>query len=131
MSRFHQIVALTLLALWVPATGHCDLEALGIMPTHELHEDDPDCREVGDPCSHDGCEVVEQDGYSLTKHSARVPAPLLILCDCLICLVPSGDEPADLIATHDVAVDRPIDWVPIWHFERRDAPPARAPDYTV
>jgi hypothetical protein len=112
-------VALLLVALWLPATAHCDLEASGLI-AGSCHEEG-DCAEA---CAADACAAVE--GASLnTAALLRILAP----AECSGLEAPLA-VPA-LVADPGAhprldpalaALDR------TWSFVRRAAPPARAPD---
>lgn len=130
MKWFHKCVVFALLAIWLPVTQHCDLEAAGLLAAHDdVHAAETDCCEPTTPCSHDGCEVVENGTYLPADNVVKVLTPDLFVCTCFLFArfdafdAPVSDEP-DL---PDVAAMRPQAWVPTWHFARRAAPLSRAP----
>ena len=60
VSSFRHVVALVLLALWLPATQHCGLEAAGLIGADGPHVTHEGCAGSNfDHCTHDGCNVVE------------------------------------------------------------------------
>jgi hypothetical protein len=128
VSSFHRIITIVLLALWLPITQHCGLEAAGLIAQEPAHAPAAKCCEKDtDPCTHDGCQVIE--GH-LLKHSndvVKVQMPTLAACTCFLCLqllTPGLDaEPALTV----VESDRPQHWIPVWQFVRRAAPLSRAP----
>jgi len=130
VKRLLQSVAVFLLALWLPATLHCDLEAAALWLDHGEHAGEACCvPSMG--CTHDGCDTLEGGALKLTDSPARVPLPALHACICLICATP---PPADNLAATGSA--RAADslataWVPRWHFVRRAAPLSRAPALLV
>ena len=126
MSRFvRRIVALALLAFWLPATAHCSIEAVTDL--------------LGKACEHacshetaashvDACEVVESGDFFPALAVALAPIPHLIEISCLACLQARLLAEARPFAPPAWAADHPRDWVPSWTFTLRAALPARAPD---
>lgn len=126
MSRLRVLTALVLLTLWLPITQHCGLEAAGLIEADAAHDAGGCCREVSDPCTHDGCNVVES-GFTKPALVALKVAPPSGACVCLLCLPLCVTDPAAVPELTVAAPDRPLDWVPAWHFVRRAAPLSRAP----
>jgi hypothetical protein len=122
MRRLLPLLSLLLLAIWLPATEHCALEAAGI-----LTETCPDgCSNT--PGEKDGCDTVETGAYKLSGDTLKVPAPDLFVCLCHICShIVQFELTRDLLPSAGVAFERPQDWVSSWNFVRRAAPPSRAP----
>jgi len=122
---FRNPMMLFLAAFWLLVTQHCGLEAAGAWPDvgHAAN-----CCANGQDCSTDGCKVVEEGAYKVSGNLVKVPAPDLLTCLALIyaCAPPatalqeSSPCPAELI-------QRPLDWLPTWQFERRAALSPRAP----
>lgn len=126
MSLLPRILVFMLLAVWLTATQHCALEAMGLWGSAN-GETNHACSSSG-PCTNDGCQVVERGSITATKASLKVPAPDLQAVTCLLYIqlvVPStvAERPAE----YDAGIARALDWVPTWHFERRAAPLPRAP----
>jgi len=121
-------VAVLLLALWLPATLHCDLEAAELWVEHDDHADVA-CCQAGLGCTHDGCDTLEGSAVKSSNSFTRAPLPVPFVCCCLICLPPA--EPASLVADVPMQyrVAPELDWVPIVHFARRAAPLSRAPSF--
>jgi hypothetical protein len=126
VSRLRSLVALVLLTLWLPITQHCGLEAAGLIEADASHDAVGCCRESSDPCTHDGCAVVES-GFTKPALVALKVAPPAAACACLLCLPLWTPEPAAVPVLTAASPDRPLDWVPAWHFVRRAAPLSRAP----
>lgn len=126
MSRFRNFFGAVWVALWLLATQHCGLEAAGIFERHAGV--DPACCIGGEPhCSHDGCDVVENGSYR-SDGATPVPAPQFAECFCLICC----DLSASLVEIAEIDLswehsERPLSWVPTWHFVQRAALSPRAP----
>lgn len=114
---FRRILPLLLLALWLPATMHCGLEALGT----ETHVGGNLCDDKG-ACDHDSCDLLEGGGYSSAIVVIDVSPVLLTAAlpwlDGMV-LPPltafASDEPDR--PPLDLA-NRPL---PGWHFDRRAA----------
>jgi hypothetical protein len=126
-----QIVAFVLLALWMPATQHCGLEAAGILATH-AEDGAINCCDAADVrCSYDGCQIVEQLVPKSANDSLQVLAPDFVVCTCFICVQLVTRDLNAAPATPAVAINQPRGWVPTWHFARRSAPLSRAPSILV
>lgn len=112
-------------ALWLPATQHCELEAIGLLEAHSTP--DTGCCATDSGCHHDGCELVENPTYQVSNNLAKVPAPELADCACWLCLQlvaqQSAAERYQLLAFAEESGE----WVPSWHFDRRAACSPRAP----
>ncbi|HWL17950.1 MAG TPA: hypothetical protein VNR00_20225 [Opitutus sp.] len=126
MKLWSRIAAFLLLALWLPATQHCDLEAAGLeFSAHEGHAS-ATCQ---DACKDDACRNVEGVAFPKQVGSVRVlPPPVLALCEGLRALmtprvvaivtpVVEGESSDELLVLHRT-----------WSFVHRAALPARAPD---
>lgn len=128
VSNFQRIFGFLVLAIWLAAAHHCDLEAAGLLDTHPGEGTAPLCCSSNGPCTQDGCVLVERGSFTSSNATVKVPMPLLNECVCLLCahLVVSvaASEPSLEFAR---GIDEPLGWVPTWHFERRAAQPPRAP----
>ena len=122
MRRLVPYLSMLLLALWLPATQHCAMEAIGLIT-----------RTCADDCATanktdiDGCGLLESGAYKPSVNVAKLVAPLLLVCLCfeyapLLRVAPTADE-----ISPSEAFERPRDWVSAWNFVRRAAPPSRAP----
>ena len=125
--RVVQLLALLLLALWLPATLHCQLEAAGFGTRHHDNCCTDSTKTGTTDCRDDACANIEA---SLRKETA----PVLALaapeaCLCLLCLPAPACacvgcvEPALSPERHEA----PPELAVTWHFLARAAPPARAP----
>lgn len=121
-----------MLAVWLASSQHCGLEAAGLITREAPHSTAHlttagCCQDTGNPCTHDGCNVVESGTINPTNPFLKAPAPSLLACACFICLqlvAPDVSAEPTLVAAD---LDRPKNWVPAWHFVRRAAPLSRAP----
>jgi hypothetical protein len=123
MRRFSRLLSLVLLAVWLPATQHCALEAAGVLPRFSC---DDDCI-PGVPCTTDDCASLESALFKTSNTLLTAPAPHVRDFTSFLCAVlvpPLLDEET---ASPSFVHEGPPDWVADWHFVRRDAPPSRAP----
>lgn len=126
MPALRRIVALAVLAVWLPATLHCALEAAGLDEWFGCHEE---AAHDTSHCTDDACHAVEGLAYKPDVAPVKVPPPApALLCHCLLCLAPSFALPATEPPT---APPEPPALVRSWQFARRAAPPARAPSHLV
>jgi hypothetical protein len=118
-----------MLALWLPATQHCDLEAAGLIAGESSHAAAGHCSEnSGSPCAHDACNIVEGSLIKPNSDTIKVPAPTLAACACyFLCLQRLTPEMSAKPASGVTEPERPQHWVPVWQFVRRAAPLSRAP----
>ena len=127
VSTLRHIIAIVLLALWLPTTQHCGLEAAGLIAPEAPHADAKCCAMGNGPCTHDGCNVVESSLIKSSNDTIKVPTPSLAACTCFLCLqlLPSvwAVEPSLAVSEPET----PEHWVPAWQFVRRAAPLSRAP----
>jgi hypothetical protein len=125
-----RFVALLLLALWLPVTQHCDLEAAGFSCFgHEHHGESAQ----HDPCADDACRTIEEIGWVKDFGAVRVPPPdALPLLDLMAALTatPLG---VDVELVESVADAEPdlLRLTRTWVFTRRAAWPSRAPNITA
>jgi len=123
--RLGRFLLFALLALWLPATLHCKLEAAGVFEDH--------CTDEGSPvtdtdCTDDACPTIEDALYkdSAVKLTVAAPAECHIpaCCALLLALDRLVAAPALSPARHAP----PSELTVRWQFITRAAPPARAPN---
>ncbi|CAM2962743.1 hypothetical protein [Rariglobus hedericola] len=125
MKIFFKFAAFVLLALWLPATQHCDLEAAGLELFNFGEHHESACAEI---CNQDACQSIEDASYLKNASSLRVLPPPVSFEFCLLSLliapvlvesepVSLAGDPPELQALHRT-----------WQFIRRTALPVRAPD---
>ncbi len=114
-------IALLLLALWLPATQHCELVAAGLAPVAVTCQDDH--APAGVPA--DNCGLIEHDAYRSPTLTLAVPAPALLTC--LFCLVEITPETTLVPLISPDRSDSPPELANTWQFAHRAAPPSRAP----
>lgn len=128
VSTLRRFIAVVLLALWLPTTQHCGLEAAGLITAETPHGTEAGCCQTGsDRCAHDGCNVVEGNLAKSSNEAIKVPMPSLAACTCFLCLqvLPPVVAVEPIFAV--TASESPEHWVPVWQFVRRAAPLSRAP----
>lgn len=128
MFRLSKIAALLLVALWLPATLHCQLENVGLkalfacadQPVQAGHPDK-------DPCAADGCQTVESGQFAFAKSRLDLNLLPALTCACQLCLsLVAPPAPVSEISASRQDVTLPLQRT--WQFARRAALPARAPD---
>lgn len=129
------LVAFVLAVLWLPATLHCDLDAIQLFAAHV----DSCCSTACDahpaaaddaPCTTGSCAVVEEGAYRPCHDNLGVAAPELIVVANLaeIWTALAVEQRAELVvrpAESPPAHGRP------WQFVRRAAQSPRAPSQPV
>lgn len=119
------IVALLLLALWLPATQHCGLEAAGVL--------NADCHAPGDassdhdksPCDTDNCQSVEAGAYTSHFLIIQIAPPAVFACLPGLPEIFRPTIQVPLIARS--RTNPPPELAPTWQFIARAAPSPRAP----
>ena len=129
------IVVILLVALWLPTTQHCALEAAGLFSSQEEVPANQTkcCGEPGKTCVEDPCNLLESGDYTSATAQPAVPVPAFTVCHCLLCISVAQDlistDPD--AATACVSFDRPAHCSPTWHFMQRAALSPRAPSLFV
>ena len=126
MTGFRRLLALVLLALWVPATSHCAVETvLGWVNEYCFSA----CGHTGEE-SHpvaDACATLEEGDFKPAFETLTAPAPMLSVLACLRCVHAAVLADARPLAPPAWSADHPDAWVPERHLTRRAVAPARAP----
>lgn len=118
-----KFVALLLLVLWLPATHHCGLEAIGTEFFSHCDDGGSSCKEV---CAKDNCQTVEGVALRKVGFSARIVPPVLVAFASLVVPEPlPAVEPSLAFASARAPELERV--VRTWSFVRRAALPARAP----
>lgn len=123
MFSLRRLVALALLAVWLPATLHCDIETAGLAGVFACCDDERSPAAANDHCDDDACKTVE-DGAVKTDALAKLVHPAALIVIAL--LPPAAEIPA--CAVRPASTDAPPELGRSWQFSVRAAPPARAPD---
>ena len=121
-------------ALWLPATQHCELDALGLIEAHVVHHDhNTGCATHGDETqhAHDTCVPVK----SVASHGAALrlkPPPSKISrldtrAAPALSPPPLPHIPQSATRVSHFPRDFRPDWFPSRHFADRAAPMPRAP----
>ncbi len=129
MHRCVKLVSLLLLALWLPVTLHCHLEAAELWPEHGNHADTTCCAPKED-CTKDACSVLEGDALRNADTFTRAPLPVPYICLEQICFRPIEPMLHDDAKPEPESLRHTLNWVPTWHFARRAAPWSGAPSLT-
>ncbi len=129
LKRCVQNLWLLVLALWLPCTMHCSLEAAGLTLSNccesSAHEEHPSAAPAGDPC-HDcpDCASVESGGLVKSGQSAKVQPVPVTLCLLVLFATPAPPTPAGAFLLRALS---PPELPPAWRFAERVALPPRAP----
>lgn len=118
MLRIRSLIAMVLLAIWLPATLHCELELIGAVADCSGCHDNP----VAQDNDADSCIVVESDGYRIDSHALNVVPLDLFVPTAVLSPLSSNSigERLDRTAA-------PLAFHRTWQFACRAALPARAP----
>lgn len=116
-----------LLALWWPATLHCQIE-------QAFEQERPACEhachpESGHKSVPDSCALFEDALYSAPGGHLALPPPQFVL-DLWVSLVVPPPETVAPTVIPDLHASAPP-WVPCWHFVRRASPLSRAPSLVL
>ena len=129
MAHALKIAAWMLVALWLPATLHCDFEAVGL--DELFHCETEHHSGEGFPIADDSCDVVENGWIKLSSAQHSLSAP--VLSACLLSF--SAPLLEDLLAAPEIefsdVVVAPIEIARTWQFVTRAALPARAPNLSA
>ena len=119
MLSFRHVIALVLLAIWLPATMHCGLELAFSAPAESCcHAGDSNASDQADHCG------IEDGNYRATQPENLVAAPVLMACWVgPRMLVNPAESGAD---SGHPRVEAPA-LSRTWQFEVRAAWPANAP----
>ena len=125
MIRFGRLLLFALLALWLPATLHCRLEAVGVFDSH--CSDEQTAQAGADGCTDDVCPTIEQGFYKDSSATIAVAAPAEChVPDCCALLL-ALDRLVIAPTLSPVRHAPPSELTVRWQFITRAAPPARAP----
>jgi len=123
-----RLLLLSLVALWLPVTLHCQLEAAGFFAPH----DDCATELAAGPCSDcrdDNCATVEDTLYKEPSLGLLVAASTA--CNFLACFALVTPDSATEFALSPARHSPPPELKVGWQFSTRAAPPARAPTLNV
>ena len=131
MSWFKKVIALALLALWVPATMHCDLAAAGMLSAHAAHHENTCANESHPPSPSDNCQVIEDGSYKPSHVAVKASSPSLLLCVFSLCRQPTALAALRESVPPSAAIETALSWIPTRHFVRGAAPLSRAPSVVL
>lgn len=127
---FRRILALVLLAFWLPATSHCAIETvLGWdADEHCLASCSHEGADAADHPVTDACATVEDGAFKPALATLAAPVPSLTILACLSRVHAALLAEAQPVAAAPWSLDDPADWVPVRHLASRAIAPARAPN---
>jgi hypothetical protein len=126
MIRFGRCLLFVLLALWLPATMHCRLEAAGFFEAHDDCAAEP-AGSDGTDCRDDACPTVEDALFKESSLALTVQAPAECFLPDGLALVIEADASTAAPLLSPTRHVPPAALAVGWHFIARAAPPARAP----
>lgn len=119
--------ALALLALWLPVSMHCSLEALPGFNLLDWCCDTAAPKPTKDDCGRDHCSQIEAGLYRVEDNPSLTPNLTIILMMGFPTRSPHLPKP---ISTAFLASGSPpLDLVTAWQFSCRAALPVRAPSF--
>jgi hypothetical protein len=125
LNTLFKVIAFALLALWLPATQHCDLEAANVPFLGAGEHHSTSCQEA---CRDDACHTIEGESYGKSANQLKIPPPPTWLVSCLLTLLITPV----LVEREPVCLDADTPEIQAlhrtWQFVRRTALPARAPN---
>ena len=110
VSFSRRIIAVVLLALWLPATQYCTLMAAGVFADETQASAPEHCCNTNDRCSRDACDLFENGVTKPVSEASKVLAPELSACLCFICFrfaQPGAVDESTLMVS---APEHPLDW---------------------
>lgn len=127
MKWLKTILVLALVALWVPATLHCQLEELPGLQFLACCDHGETAPHQDDDCRTDSCAMVEGGLYK-TNNSKVTAAPMVsrLVVNPVVTL--SANPLSTGLRSH-LASDKSPELPVTWQFSRRTALPPRAPSF--
>jgi hypothetical protein len=122
-----KLIAVVLLALWLPATMHCQLEDLNLFELLTCCDHPGVAPHHDNDCNTDECGVVESDRYFIKHNQPLVTAPALVLAIFNTAL--QADDFAPPVNPSVAPGAAPLRLSKGWQFALRAAPSARAPSF--
>lgn len=124
MSRAARLAAWLLLAVWLPATLHCQLEAAGWGDSHQDSCCPEKTADTGPDCLGDACANIEASLHRDSAPELYLAAPATPCHLCCVALVRAARTGSILSPKRHAP---PLELKVAWQFIERAAPPARAP----
>lgn len=116
-----------MLALWLPATQHCGLEAAGVIAASVDCHEPSDCKvpHAQSHCDTDNCQAVETPAYKNSLTTLKVAEPAVLTCLCCLHVISPETIVVPLISPE--RSNTPPELAPTWRFVARAAAMPRAP----
>jgi hypothetical protein len=121
------IAAFLLLAVWLPATNHCTLDASGVIEALACDHEEPAAEACEHDCTADVCERIETASFGKDVKTLKVLPPPLTIAALILVIAPTATGPDPSSATWDDSPEVRL-LQRTWVFAQRAAVPARAPD---
>ena len=120
MRRVKQLFVLLFLALWVPATGHCQWE--NVLTLETACGEHATTSEPSRDCCTSNCKALE-NGFIKSNPQTGADINVAILAAVFLLLEP----PQTAVAPGEHITSAPPELSPRWQFVHRTALPVRAP----
>jgi hypothetical protein len=127
VTRLVRFMLFTLVAVWLPVTLHCKLEAAGLFDLHDACAMEAAASVPGSDCRDDACPTVEDALYKETAQSLTVAAPSDTLVFACLALFAFDSDPRFESTLSPSRHAPPRELQVAWQFLSRAAPLARAP----
>ncbi len=121
MGCVYRIIALLMLALWLPVTGHCSLEAIEGLEFLSCPSETPSSSH----CDDDGCQTIESATYRVQDNHADFAVTLLFL-GCLHFQTVLTEPRGEIFSSSSLTLNSP-ELPQTWQFILRTALSPRAP----
>jgi hypothetical protein len=122
-----RVMAVVLLALWVPTTSHCQIELVGLLPDFLSCEDACASHGSEEDAEQDSCQSLESATYKMDEKDATfVAAVFFLVAPELLGIIPTAPE-SSLIPSPTLA--RAPELPVTWQFSLRTALSPRAPTF--
>jgi hypothetical protein len=125
--RWKNILFALAALVWLPASAHCQLEALTGLEFLQCAETTQTVCHPGHDCNRQGCCKVEQSHYRSEEFHVALPGPLLVTLAAPLTVPDASLAPQEI--RRGILTAAPPQLVTSRHFLVRTALPVRAPSF--
>jgi hypothetical protein len=126
MSRLARALLFALVAIWLPVTLHCRLEAAGVLDQHDACCASEQRAAPLSGCQ-DDCPTVEEALFKESAQGFKIVAPAATDCLARLAIIALAHTRVPEPALSPTRHAPPPELRVAWQFLSRAAPPARAP----
>jgi hypothetical protein len=123
VNRWKAILSVVCLAIWLPATRHCQLENLPGLAFLQCSSDTSESSE----CEDDSCDAVERGMYKAPDGQQVTPPPVPLMLAWMISEIQATQQNEEALL--QTPTSSPPDVPKGWQFLTRTASPPRAPSF--